>query len=153
MFEKSPPVSSASKADACDDDLLIDPLVGPLIGVVDSVPDAGPYKSTKQDFGSRGGDALRMIEWGVLTARLSAARDLRQVLRRDARFNIEANASSFGDAAARYFRNRDGSERGINPVDLEACKASCGIMTSVNEDRAEMAENHGHVATVDARDN
>lgn len=72
-----------------------------------------------------GGDALRAMEWSELTARLNAARDLRRVLRRDTRVNIDATASSFGDAAATYFQSIGDSERLVNPVALGASKASC----------------------------
>ncbi|MEM8726842.1 MAG: hypothetical protein AAGE86_15110 [Pseudomonadota bacterium] len=76
----------------------------------------------------RGGDALRAIEWSELTARLNAARDLRRVLRRDVRHSIESTAASFGDAAATYFQTLGNSEQGVNPVALEASKASQGIV-------------------------
>jgi len=84
----------------------------------------------------RGGDALRAIDWGELNARLGAARDLRELLRRDAQLNIEANDASFGDAAARYFAALESGERPVNPDDLEARKASRGILGNSQGDAA-----------------
>lgn len=122
MFEKAKPVSHAQSArfdsrfegqfdsrDALDGSLLV--------GSVDTVPET-------PDGGQAGGGALRLIEWNELTARLNAARDLRLVLRRDSRGNIEGAGGSFADAAARYFRTRDEEERDVNPVALEHCKGS-----------------------------
>lgn len=103
MFEKPIPQSTAPDPDFVPGDLLI--------GSRDPVP-------------GRGGDALRAIAWSELTARLNAARDLRRVLRRDVRHSIETTAASFGDAAATYFQKLGNEERGVNPVDLEASKAS-----------------------------
>lgn len=91
--------------------------------------------------GSSGG-ALRAIEWNELTARLDAARDLRLLMRKDVRLNIRA-ASSFGDAAASYFKALEQEEHDINPDALEHCKASSGIVCPTAND----------AATGDARDN
>jgi len=87
--------------------------------------------------GARESQALRALEWSELTARLSAARDLRLLLRRDAvRDNVDG-ASSFADAAARYFRTRnddeDNYEPGVNPVALERCKGSSGMVHEQQE--------------------
>ena len=80
---------------------------------------------------ARRSEALRMMEWSELTARLSAARDLRLLLRRDAARHIAGDASSFADAAADYFRTRndndDHCEPGVNPVALGPCKGSAGM--------------------------
>ncbi|MEP2735191.1 MAG: hypothetical protein ABJP34_02750 [Erythrobacter sp.] len=70
--------------------------------------------------------ALRAFAWSELTARIDAARDLRQVLRNDAL----VEATSFADAAGGYFvsegNNKPNSEpnskRGVNPNALEASK-------------------------------
>lgn len=62
----------------------------------------------------RGGDALRALEWSELTARLNAARDLRNLLRSDSLAPIEAAAASFGDAAASYFALLDHDEPDFN---------------------------------------
>ncbi|MEL6530638.1 MAG: hypothetical protein AAGK01_01455 [Pseudomonadota bacterium] len=121
MFENLTPVSSEASRDSVPGDMLVgsrDPLPG------------------------RGGDALRAIEWSELTARLNAARDLRRVLRRDSRVNIDATASSFGDAAATYFQSIGESERPVNPVALEGSKAWCSTIRKPN----------GEAATGDARD-
>lgn len=66
--------------------------------------------------------ALRAVDWGELTARLNAARDLRLVLRQDIGHAIEDNAASFSDAAAKYFRSLGDCERPVNLDDLGASK-------------------------------
>ena len=75
----------------------------------------------------RGGDALRAVEWGEITARLNAARDLRLLLRTESVAPIEAVAASFGDAAASYFAlledGESGSEAGVNRDALGQSKA------------------------------
>jgi hypothetical protein len=100
-----------------------------LVGSRDSVPGGG-------------GDALRAIEWSELTARLNAARELRRVLRGDARLAIEPTAASFGDAAATYFQSLGDGEQPVNPVGLEHYKAS----------QAKLATPEGDAATSDARE-
>ena len=72
---------------------------------------------------THGGNALRALEWNEITARLNAARDLRTVMRRDSRFNIQGSASSFGDAAASYFEAISGCEPDVNHDVLEQGKA------------------------------
>jgi hypothetical protein len=62
----------------------------------------------------RAGDALRAVEWSELTARLNAARDLRLLLRSEARAPIAAVAASFGDAAASYFALVEDGEPDVN---------------------------------------
>lgn len=128
MFEKNTPVPHVSSGDASASSGL-------------AVAGAG-----------RGGNALRMIEWSELTARLNASRDLRRVLRQDAAFNIEDGAASFGDAAARYFRGREEKERDINLVALEACKASPGMIPETGGGFDKEPSNQGHAAKGDARD-
>ncbi|MEM7665472.1 MAG: hypothetical protein AAF250_06405 [Pseudomonadota bacterium] len=125
MFEKTIPISEDQSGLHGRDSIPGDMLIGSR----DRVP-------------GKGGDALRAIEWNELTARLNAARDLRRVLRRDARINIEGTAASFGDAAATYFQSLEHGERPVNPVALEASKASPGITH----------ETKGNAATGDARD-
>lgn len=71
-----------------------------------------------------GGQALRALDWNEVTARLNAARDLRELMRRDSRLNIQAAAASFGDAAATYFRAIESDERTVNHDALGSCKAS-----------------------------
>jgi hypothetical protein len=97
-----------------------------------------PDNANGEARGSSGkaGNALRAIEWSELNARLDAARDLRVLLRRDGKHNIEANAASFGDAAARYFAALEHGERPVNPDGLEARKASRGILRTQDEDAA-----------------
>lgn len=74
---------------------------------------------------ARSREALRAIEWSELTARLGAARDLRQELRQDAVLIAGASGASFGDAAESYFKMLGNGERPVNPDGLEGCKASC----------------------------
>ncbi len=121
MFENLTSITKAKSSESVPGDLLV--------GSRDRVP-------------GRGGDALRAIEWGELTARLNAARDLRRVLRRDSRVNIDATAASFGDAAATYFQSLGESERPVNPVALEPSKAWCATIRKPD----------GEAATGDARD-
>lgn len=121
MFEKAVPVSKQHDCAAMPDDMLV--------GSRDPVP-------------GRGGDALRAFQWTELTARLNAARDLRRVLRRDSRRSIQSAQASFGDAAASYFGSLSKDKQPVNPVALEAPKASQCIV-SPSEDNA---------ATRDARD-
>ena len=71
----------------------------------------------------RGGDALRAVEWGELTARLNAARDLRLLLRHETQASIEVVGASFGDAAASYFALLDDEQPGINSDGLGQSKA------------------------------
>lgn len=73
--------------------------------------------------GARAGDALRAIGWNELSARISAAHDLREVMRRDAAQG-SMNVASFGDAAASYFAAILEGERPVNPIALEGRKAS-----------------------------
>ena len=71
-----------------------------------------------ESHGASGRKALRAIGWSELTARINAARDLRQVLRSDATLMT----ASFGDAAAGYFASPDQSKRAVNPDALEGSK-------------------------------
>ena len=144
MFEKTQPqpiIASArfASARAVSGDLMV--------GRAVELPDAA----------ERRGSALRMIEWGELTARLNAARDLRTLLRRDVNGNIESNGGSFVDAAARYFRAREETEhneRDVNPVVLEQNKGSCGISGSDEETllNSRASQDRGYAATGDARE-
>lgn len=88
------------------------------------------------------GDALRALDWSELTARLNAARELRQLLHRDAQQPIGSSSASFGDAAARYFRDQSESERPVNLDALEARKSLRSIVLDMERD----------VGTGDARD-
>jgi hypothetical protein len=76
----------------------------------------------------RGETALKAIAWSDLTARLEAARDLRQALRHEARRNIEDTAASFSDAAAQYFRKLEDSQRPVNLGALNEHKGSTPIV-------------------------
>ena len=66
------------------------------------------------------GSALRAICWQELTARINAARDLRQVLSRDQ----ACLTASFADAAAGYFSDVEEGKRAVNPDALGHRKAS-----------------------------
>lgn len=139
MFEKTVPFSDAQNAQ------LLGSATHHMELPVGSV-------DTAADQPASGGDALRLMDWNELTARLNAARDLRHVLRRDARQNIEANGSSFADAAARYFRAREDDERYVNPVALEQPKSSPGITLEGDKFKELRANVRGHTATGDARE-
>ena len=67
---------------------------------------------------------LRPMDWSELTSRLSAARDLRRVLHREAGRKFAAQSGGFAEAAARYFRTKDNDEQGVNLVALEQGKGS-----------------------------
>ncbi|MFU7527178.1 hypothetical protein [Qipengyuania sp. ASV99] len=97
-------------------------------------------------------DALRCIDWREVTARLNAARDLRRVLRDDARGN--GNVESFSEAAARYFRTRDCNEPDVNPDALEHGKGSPCIIppSELLPYPQEELRGRGHALTGDARD-
>ncbi|MFL0355242.1 hypothetical protein ACI5KX_02080 [Erythrobacter sp. GH1-10] len=86
---------------------------------------------------AQGGGALRALEWNEVTARLNAARDLRLLMRRDSRLNIDGGAASFGDAAATYFRALETEERPVNLDALEQGKASSGIASQATGDAAQ----------------
>jgi hypothetical protein len=116
MFEKAIPIPRDSHAAGSDSDLLIGSAV------------VAPGKVRG------GGKALRAIEWGELTARLNAARDLRQLMQRDLRHGIDGVATSFGDAAARYFQALEEDERLVNPNALEARKGSGDMASGVQQD-------------------
>lgn len=75
---------------------------------------------------------LRAIEWSELTARLSAARDLRQLLRTDVAVNSGPESLGFADAAAQFFRAGEEDERCVNPNALGPRKTS-----SVTNDNVE----------------
>lgn len=66
---------------------------------------------------------LRTVQWTELTARLSAARDLRQLLREDMDRKLGTESLGFAAAAAQFFRASGEGERCVNPNGLEARKA------------------------------
>ena len=66
------------------------------------------------------GTALRAFGWQELAARINAANDLREVLRRD----NTAFIASFSDAAAGYFATADEGKRDVNPDALCDRKSS-----------------------------
>ncbi len=98
-------------------------------------------------------NALRAVEWGELTARLNAARDLRLLLRTESQAPIESAAASFGDAAASYFALLDHDEPAVNRDALEHMKVP-GAKVGVNEaNRPGQTEGHNSDAPRgDARD-
>lgn len=101
----------------------------------------------------RAGDALRAVEWGEITARLNAARDLRLLLRNESRSPIELAAASFGDAAASYFALIDESEPGINPDTLGQSKVFDAKMDFNKANRpGDAADQNAGAAPNDARD-
>lgn len=103
--------------------------------------------------GVRPADSLRQFEWSELTARLNAARDLRLVLRHDSDL-VKENNAGLADAAARYFRTKDDSKRAVNPVALEAGKASHGITIGTEDDALSNGlHRRGYAVNGDAREN
>lgn len=92
----------------------------------------------------RAGDALRALEWGELTARLNAARDLRLLLRTESHAPIEPAAASFGDAAASYFALLGDSEPVVNPDSLDQSK---GLGATIRQNQAKRPDaGNGHKA-------
>ncbi len=102
--------------------------------------------------GENSGSALRMVEWGELSARLKAARDLRVLLSRDSDGNIEAAGGGFADAAARYFREREECQQDVNPVALEQGKGSSGKKPEHEAPLNPALEDRDFAATGDARE-
>ncbi len=137
MFEKAQPVFYAHNARFAGPQPAQAAAVAPetLTGRADYIPDEDAY----------GEERLRIIDWSELTARLNAARDLRRVLKRearaDARNSKNGGSEGFADAAARYFLSKDTSredsiqkgERDVNPVALEQRKGSSAIPTNHDE--------------------
>ena len=107
-----------------------------------SVPEVELLIGNTSGAAFRGGGALRAIEWNEVTARLNAARDLRQLMRQDGSFNIAGGASSFGDAAATCFREIKSCEQDVNLEALRQGKVSNGIGDQTDR----------NAATGDARD-
>ncbi|MEL7447234.1 MAG: hypothetical protein AAGK02_15740 [Pseudomonadota bacterium] len=104
--------------------------------------DVSPFKAAKEEAfvvsvadDSRAGDALRAIGWSELAARINAARDLREVLRRDA-IHGSVSEASFSDGAANYFAALGTEERDVNPVVLEGRKASPAIVSGQQQEAA-----------------
>lgn len=79
------------------------------------------------------GEALPLctIEWSALTARLKAARDLRQLLREDLGAGHGRHEQGFAGAAAQFFRTGEDDEPGVNLSALEGRKASSGMYQNV----------------------
>lgn len=121
MFERVIPTSRGLSGTEIDGELLI--------GNIASAP-------------ARAGGALRALDWSEVTARLSAARDLRELIRSDSRFSIQSGAASFGDAAASYFQAIEDREPDVNHDALAQGKASDGIAV----------QPFGDAVTGDARD-
>ena len=114
MFEKADPVSASLRVPLMrrteDGARLRHAVAGLAAGSFESRP------------ARRAGDALRAVEWSEITARLNAARDLRLLLRSESHVRIEAEAASFGDAAATYFAMVEAHEPAINLDPLGAPK-------------------------------
>lgn len=79
------------------------------------------------------GKALRAFGWHELTARINAARDLREVLRQDSCLLT----ASFGDAAAGYFSKGEEGKRPVNPDALEGRKSCHGTEIFAESDANE----------------
>ena len=65
-----------------------------------------------------GGRALRAVHWTDLTSRINAARDLRELLKRD----LVLGTASFTDAAAGYFVPSGQGKPDVNHDALGHCK-------------------------------
>lgn len=91
----------------------------------------------------RVGEALRALEWGEITARLNAARDLRLLMRHEARAPIEAVAASFGDAAASYFALIDDGQPDVNLDALGQSKALDATSSVAEVERSAGAHDEG----------
>jgi hypothetical protein len=93
----------------------------------------------------RVGEALRALEWGEITARLNAARDLRLLMRHEARAPIEAVAASFGDAAASYFALLGDGQPDVNLDALGQSKALDATQgaTEANRPAGDVSANRG----------
>ena len=144
MFEKTNPASGHA-------------LLGGASAACANDSRGGAGGATAIRHGTRGGDALRMVEWDELTARLSAARDFRMLLKHEAQRNIEGVAASFGDAAASYFQTIEQCEPDVNLDTLEPSKASCSIPAPLaasrpDADISEPANTARDAAAGDARD-
>ena len=124
MFEKAKPVSAPPSAPGA----APRPEERPVLRSV--TPTAADARFAGRP-ARRAGEALRAVEWGELTARLNAARDLRLLLRTETRAPIEAVAASFGDAAASYFALLDEEEPAVNSDALGRSKVS-GAMLGPN---------------------
>ena len=86
-----------------------------------------------ESVGADAGEAtsLRAIEWSDLTARLTAARDFRELLRKDMTPKLDGETDGadigFAKAAARFFRANEEDQRAVNQKGLEARKTSSGM--------------------------
>jgi hypothetical protein len=116
MFEKANPLSEFMSA--VHGPQHPEPKGRPLRSLPPLQPDRMDARSAR-----RVGEALRALEWGEITARLNAARDLRLLMRHEARAPIEAVAVSFGDAAASYFALLDHGQPDVNLDALGQSKA------------------------------
>lgn len=146
MFEKTNPISASLRA----------PVGGFRPEERDAMRRAAPAVQNER-FESRSarraGDALRAVEWGEITARLNAARDLRLLLRNESQAPIEAIAASFGDAAASYFALLNHDEPGVNLDALGQSKV-LGVMNEDNDANRQgcVAEESSSAAQGDARE-
>lgn len=77
----------------------------------------------------RGETALKAIAWSDLTARLDAARELRDALRHESQRGIADAGASFSDAAAHYFRTLSEGEPVVNLAALGEPKGSAPILS------------------------
>ena len=96
--------------------------------------------------------ALRKLDWVELTARFSAARDLRQVLQQDMRRKMVQENGEFADAAARYCRIKKNDERDVNLVALEQRKGSPTMSSMGAPHQSEVAGFVEDQAAGDARE-
>jgi hypothetical protein len=117
------------------------------------LPDCDSLRVAHDEASSPSDDeVLRAIEWGELTARLSAARDFRRLLRDELEATATGDAASFAAAAARYFRARDEDQPDVNPLDLEHHKGSSGMFPGSGRNQDEPARKTEHAQAGDARE-
>lgn len=95
---------------------------------------------------------LRALDWGELKARFAAARELRQVLQRDVAALSGTQADGLADAAARYFRTKDDSKHGVNPVALSDSKGSPCMISGSEASELNQAQDRGYAKNGDARE-
>lgn len=78
-----------------------------------------PERFHERDPSTFRGRALHAVGWNELTARINAARDLRELLKQD----LVLGTASFTDAAAGYFVPSDQGKPDVNHNVLGHCKS------------------------------
>ena len=131
MFEKAPPIPHTR---------------------IDRFENAPVADSQGHSGETQGDTALRSFDWDELSARLSAARDLRDVLQSDNVRTIGDHAHDFADAAARFFRTKEERQSNVNPVALGQSKGSPGMFPEQTGPHDDETNNRGLPENGDARE-